>query len=721
MNARRARGWVTAAAVAVLGALGALGPGLPAEAATPSPTPSTTAVLDVQITQVSPTVLRPGADLTVRATLHNTTDEVVQNPGANLRLGGFRMGSLSELRTWADGGSRSAVARKASASPVPPLAPGASAPVVLTLAADDVPWLDLPDTWGPRGIAVDATAGNRVTDQQRTFALWLPSGDVPTVDVSLLAPVTGPPLAPSLTAAEPTTSGTGAPDTEPAPAPTAADPATVDRLEAATAPDSRLTALQDALSAHPEIGAVVDPALLAAAASAGTQAREWARTMTGTLDDRHVWALPWSDPDIAAAAHADRPDLVTLAARTGSDVSTLPVDGTLLWAPPGDGPDRATAAVTDIADADALVVGSGTVRGDGLSGADGARQQVTGTSGTVPALVGDTTLTDLLVEPDLVEPASTTATAVQRALAELAVAARSAGGEPPPLLISPGRSWSPDLPRLDAMLDAFHAAPWVRVTPASTLLDGARSDRGVLPSTAHDDAELSPASVQVLAGARERALGFATVTTDPQSLLAGVDAQVLAPLSVAWRQDPAGREALVAATVTSVDARTTGLFLAPQGDVTVISASSEVRFSVRNDLPVPATVLVDVKPRKACLEVGASEPVTVAANSAKTVPVHLVANANCDVVVVAQLTSAEGAAVSPPVQFTARVSPTIENVGTIVVGVLLAIGLVLGIVRTVRRGQSARRGARREPVGTGSLSLPVLGGPIDDPDPQDRS
>ena len=59
-------------------------------------------------------------------------------------------------------------------------------------------------------------------------------------------------------------------------------------------------------------------------------------------------------------------------------------------------------------------------------------------------------------------------------------------------------------------------------------------------------------------------------------------------------------------------------------------------------------------------------------------------------------TAADGTPVSQPVAFTARVTPTIEGVGTIVVGVLLAIGLVLGVVRTVRRGQSARRGSRVE-------------------------
>ena len=60
--------------------------------------------------------------------------------------------------------------------------------------------------------------------------------------------------------------------------------------------------------------------------------------------------------------------------------------------------------------------------------------------------------------------------------------------------------------------------------------------------------------------------------------------------------------------------------------------------------------------------------------------------------------------------FVVRASPTVESVGTAVVGVLLAVGLVLGVVRTVRRGQSARRGARLVHDDEGTRPLPVLGG-----------
>ncbi|MDR3068656.1 MAG: DUF6049 family protein, partial [Cellulomonas sp.] len=69
-----------------------------------------------------------------------------------------------------------------------------------------------------------------------------------------------------------------------------------------------------------------------------------------------------------------------------------------------------------------------------------------------------------------------------------------------------------------------------------------------------------------------------------------------------------------------------------------------------------------------------------------------------------------------PVKFDTTVRAQLEVVGTTVVGVLLGIGLVLGVVRTVRRGQSGRRGDRTtsEPVRLGVLGgdTPIAGTPI---------
>ncbi|MDQ0372593.1 DUF6049 family protein [Cellulomonas humilata] len=699
-----ARSRVLGAALALVGALALA---VPVSGAAGAPTPSPTPSLDpdlpvsVQITEVAPSVLRPGEDLRVRATLRNDGDEAIERPGAALRISRFRISVRADLDAWTSAGTTGLgrTRQDATAPVAAPLLPGASVPVELVVPAADVDLLEGADTWGPRGLVVEALDGTARVGIQRTFLLWLPSDDVPQTPLSVLVPVVGPPSAPSLDG----------------PGPSAATVAGIDEL---TRAGGRLRELAAAVAVAPQIGVAIDPALVAAASAGTLGTQDWAADLTAELRDHDVVALPWSDPDIAAAAHADRPDLVQLAldrtAQTG--IPGLSTSSGLLWAPGSGLPDETTAAVTSQVGADAIVLPP-TTNDEADDDTPGAARRVQTTDGQVTAYEPDAMLTRLYTAPSGVDAGATTATTVQRALAELAVITRETEADQPHLLIAPGRGWDPDVATVAALTTAFASTPWVRLAPVATLLDADVPDtRGTLPTSAVSTDELAPASVRALADARSRAVAFAGVTSEPAVLLDGVDDEVLAPLSVAWRVAPGGRDALVSAVIADVDARTTGLSIAPVSDLVVTAADSPLPIVVRNELAVPATVLLAVNPSKACLEVGEIAPVVVEAQSETNVRVPLHARANCTVDVSAQLTATDGLAVSPAVRFTAQVAPTIESIGTIVVGILLAIGLVLGIVRTVRRGQSARRGARTEAEAGTSTSLPVLGGtaPEDD-------
>lgn len=707
MSAPSRRRRVLSAALALVGAL-ALAVPLTGSAATPSPSPTTDPDLPVtiQITEVAPSVLRPGEDLHVRATLRNDGDQTIERPAAALRINRFRPVTRDEMDTWASAGTAglSATRRDVTTQVDSPLLPGGSVAVELEIPAANVRLRDGADTWGPRGLVVEALDGARRVGVQRTFLLWLPSDDVPQTSLSVLVPMVGPPSAPA----------------EGGTAPSAATVAGLDEL---TRPGGRLRELSAAVAVAPQIGVAVDPALLAAASAGSTGTRDWAADVTDELREHDVVALPWSDPDLAAAAHAGQPALVGLAVQRSAQVGVpgLTAPSGLLWAPGAGLPDQTTAAVTSEVGADGIVLPP-TTRDEDAEDTPDAAQRVQTTDGPVTAYAPDALLTRLFTAPQGVDASATTATTVQRALAELAVITRETESDQPHLLVAPTRGWDPDVPTVAALMTAFADAPWVRLRPVTTVLGSDAPDtRATLPTDVTSPDELAPSSVRALADARERAVAFAGVTSEPDVLLDGVDNQVLAPLSVAWRVAPTGRDALVSSAVADVDARTTGLGIAPVSDLVVTSAVSPLWIVVRNDLTVPATVLLAVTPRKACLEVEEIEPVVVDAQSETSVRVELHARANCSVVVTAELTATDGLSVSPAVRFTAQVAPTIESIGTIVVGILLAIGLVLGIVRTVRRGQSARRGARTEAEAGTSTSLPVLGGtaPEDEPSEQE--
>ncbi|MBD7918751.1 hypothetical protein H9657_10755 [Cellulomonas sp. Sa3CUA2] len=706
VSPRRAASSVLLAALVTLLGLGALvapaasAAPAPSSLTTPAPAPTRDDALPVrvQITEVSPAVLRPGEDLVVTARLTNTSAEEVVDPRVLVHLERIRPGSRADLQVWLDEpvtGQRVGN-RVAQATTEAALAPGASVDVTVTAPADSIGLLDRPDTWGARGLAVQAVAGGQRVGLQRSFVLWATeSDDVPQARVSVLAPVVGPAAVPAdldVTAPGPT-------------------------LGELVQPGGRLDSMLAIARTSPDVALMVDPAVLASARAGTDATAAWAGDLAAVAVGRDVVALPWSDPDLTALAHAAAPGLLDVAVQTSATAVTTAVDGgrplsartDVLWAP-GPVTDQSTIDLAAQSGASVLVLSPDDLPED--VEAAGARSELTSSAGTIAGLVPDATLTTLLADPAELVPDPTDATVVQRVLAELSVLARSSDQGLQHVLIALPRDADPDAELVEAVLAAVQGAPWSRTAPLTALLGarGATDEADAPPATVDVPAALAPAQVDRLVAARDATVAFATVTEDAGPLLAGVDAAVLAPLATAWREEPTVRAGLVDAVVEAVDARRVGLTLARTSAQYLVSANNTVRFSVRNDLPADAAVRVQTKPRKACLRTEPSETVVVPADGEEVVPVAVHAIANCEVVVEAVLTSADGTPLAEPVTFVVRASPTIESVGTAVVGVLLAVGLVLGVGRTVRRGQSARRGARLVHDDAGTRPLPVLGG-----------
>lgn len=657
-------------------------PALPAAAAD-DPFP-----VRVEITSIDPVVLRPGEDLTVRATLHNDGDTELEHASAVLRINRFRISTRDDVEAWADRPDTDVVGNRDDATQVldDPLAPGASADVTLTVPAAEVGLLDLPGVWGPRGLAVEARDSGVRTGITRSFVLWYPEESVTPVPVSVLLPVAGPTTDPLATAATNT-------------------------LDALTDPAGRLGRTLAAAQVDNAIGIAADPALVEQARAGGTQSQSWAQALVAATGRHDTFTLPWSDPDVAAVAHADESSLLDVAVDRSQASDVLGTGRrTVVWAAPDQALDGPTTTLAAGADALAAIAPTPAVGAESSV----AHARMSTTSGALDRLVPDGTLSAMLVDPSTVQAGTTSATTAQRALAELAVIAREDEASPGPVLLAPGRDQVPDPVAVETVVHALRTAPWVQVDPVSTLLVGTatRVDAPTGRVTAND--EIPTSQVTTLAETRAHAVDFSAVTPDPATLLAGVDEETLAPLALAWRTDPPGRTTLAKGVVKSVTERTVGLSIAPLSDLNVISAEAPVRVTLRNELEVPATVQLVMTPRKACLQVDPIDAVTIDPASSAIVAVNLRATANCDVTVTATLESTDGDVVAAPRQFTARVSPTIESVGTYAVGALLVVGLVLGIVRTVRRGQSARRGARTEAETGPAPTLPVLGGAPDE-------
>lgn len=654
----------------------------------------------VAITSITPQVLTPDETLVVVARVHNAGEEEIADPVARLHVNRFRVVDRAGVDAWADLGPGeppgSVVATERLEDPLPP---GATRAVRFEIAGRELGFLDLPDTWGPRGLAVSLADGAATVDVDRSFILWLSTDQVPQTRVSILAPLTGNPVdVPAWTVS--TASNGASPDPEPDGEQPAGEPDDGDVLGAeAIGPlvsaQGRLAAVLGATAAHKHVAYAVDPAVVAASlASSDSAASAWTAQLLETLDGRDVFALAWADPDVAALARGEGDALLDgalrLSAERSEELLRRSVRTELVW-PAGGLADATTLEFAARAGAKTVVAAPGVLAPalDPSPVSPTGRTTVATEAGDVVVLVPDAGLVADLVSP----VGSTPATIAQRLLAETAVIAREPSTELRHLVIALPRDWHPDPTIVQAQLEALSAAPWVDPTALSSLLGtpDPRVERKPLPRQADDREMLDTDTVADLSQRLAFATDFAPVLTAPDRFLARQTAQLLAPTAVAWRADPAGRADLAARVIEEAEARTVGLEVVTGSDVSLIAAEGEVPVTVRNGLVEDANVVVELRPSSGVLVAGDPVTVLVAAGEQATVRVPVRSVANGDVTIEVALLSPEGRPVAPSSSFGVRVRAEWENVGTGVVAALLGVGLVAGIVRTVRRGRAGTR------------------------------
>lgn len=657
--------------------------------------------LDVRVTAITPQVLGPGQDLAVSVRVRNDGPTAVEQPRVVASMDRTAFISRFSLDRWRTAGPTDPVGSDLVVSDLPTaLAPGQQTTVELLVPASQVRLTTRATSWGARGLAVsvvDRADPARVRlGVVRTFALWFPPQEVSATRVSVLAPLVGP-------AADATTD------------------AWVPDLEAATAPGGRLADVLEATADATGVTWLLDPWLLDAADLGGVAARAWADALLEGATDREVQLLPYLDTDLGALAHAGRGALATAAVRRSEAAARahgLPDAARVSLAlPAATEPDLATAALAGAADDLALVVGPGTLPAPAvLTYTPSGRATVTAGGGAVTVLVPDARLSAALttgrvaVDEALLAPtgALTPATAAQDLLAELAVITRERPNDSRHVLVSVPRDWSPDPDVAAAQLAALAAAPWVRTEPVAALVGLAdpEVDRGTLPTRSVVDVEVPGTEIEALTSTLQRREDLVGMLADPETALGDIELELLAPLSVAWRANPAGRSTLVERGRASTTALADAVTVAPTTDegINVLSTSAELPVNVSNALAEPITVAVRLRPDDPRLRADDPVEVTIPAETQVLVrvPVHAVQSA--DVQVTVEVLTPGGTVVDDDTSFLVRVRAEWEGIGTAILGSLLAVGLVIGIVRTIRRGRTARRAAPEPDAGPDALS-----------------
>ncbi|MFP5334547.1 MAG: DUF6049 family protein [Actinomycetes bacterium] len=631
----------------------------------------------LEVTALGPAVLRPDGTVSVRGTLRNDGPVAVDALEVRLFAWTPRLRSREAVDEWAEGrsGIRSGN-RLLDIVEVESLAGGEQRAVELQAPASDLGLSTRTTSWGPRGLTVDVVDDD--FDQlvvERGFTVWdpRPAADVDAATrVSLLAPLTAGP--PDVT--------TGL-----------LDPGRTAEL---TAEGGRLSRVVQ-VSAGTGAAWAVDPAVLASAAA---EEQGWLAVVRDEAARRDVLALPRSDPDLLGASRAGTPELYELATRLSrgdlaAALGTSPL-AEAAW-PAGGGADDAAVALAARSDATVVVLGAGAHPPvDPEAGTLTGRSTVRAGDERLDGLLVDTALSTALTDAtEGEEPALATA----RLLAETAVVDRAAdaGDRRPHLLLSLPRDWDPDPGVAARVLQTLLSAPWLAEAPLRELLAAEPDDvdRAPVSLTDADRAtELPPDGLRRAAGALASARELSSALTRPDRVLDGIEVSAVAASAVAWRHEPAAWADALDELTARVTALQSAVRVVEGSAVNVVSASTDLPVTVANDLEQDVDVVVAVQPRSPRLVARGEVEIRVPAGSAERVslPVRAVANGNTDVVV--SIRTPDGALLGEPVTVPVRVRADWETRGMLVAGAALALVLVVGLTRTIRRGR--RRGATTE-------------------------
>ena len=702
--------------------------------------PATAQMIDGQVTlsvdSLAPEIITSGQDLNISGTIANGTDEPLKGLSLTARVQDSTELTVTGLESWLASERDSATRAIDLGVLDSSIAPGAVQTFSLTVAADDLS-LGQEDQWGPRGMEVTASQGRNAVAQDRTLLVWDTGEKAARSRVTALIPVTASAedLTLLTTGAEPPTDAqladlrrritsllalagdgvvlavdpallealgvTEEPPSAATPSasasPSANDTGNADGGEASPVPSASAGPPTDSPSAAPSTpSATASPSGPGQDSTERSPGRVLTRALTEALAAGDVIALPWADIDVAGLTHLGESDLLADAWKRTGDSRTVAVGApaSLTWL----AGDLDSATLNALPESARTIV---TAPGDlpVTEEMTYTPSQVTSV-GSRTVLTPDTNLSDTL-GGTLVTDESTNRLsdldAVQLLRGETAVITRQAPAISRSIVMTLDRADAAtiDTKALAARLRALRESSWTspQGLEALTAEAAAQQDEGVkmhradVPDQVIGDTELSSADMTAARATRDYLTSVTSILPDPRAAIGSASEVVVRTASSVWRSDPAGRTDMAESARERGTAVTTGLTAVPSRTINLIASEANLPVRITSSLNQDATVVVRLLSGSARLQTVEDIPLTVPADGQAnaTVPVRAVGSGDVDLTIM--LLAADGTAVGAPQTIHMRVHADWESRGTRAMGAGLAILLVGGIVRTVRRGR----------------------------------
>ena len=408
---------------------------------------------------------------------------------------------------------------------------------------------------------------------------------------------------------------------------------------------------------------------------------------TALVSGREVFGTLSGDPDFTSLAHGDDLTLLDFAARDARENSqpalqNLPLLATI---PAVDAP------TIELAESKGAVAGLLDVAGGATRLGSGPVVDVAAGTITLPVLVPNARLSKVLADyrPGMPDAAA-------RVVAEAALVAEAGDGITP-VVVAPGAAWELTGPGVSQPLAELLGAPWVIPVSAQSVISGTARGSADAPTIAGTADDLGADLIKALSRQFDDLSQLSLTAEDPASIYVPGGRTLLEPLAVGLRTNPDARTTTYQAARDDVAATLAGLHVAAGSDVNLIAASGNVPITLRNDLPVDATVTVVMRSASPNLVVQDTPVVTIPAGGDVTALVAVTGVKSANVSATVALENSEGDVVAAPQVIHVRVRADWGNAVTAVFSVGLALLLIAGIIRTIRRGRRSSRMAPMSP------------------------
>ncbi len=184
---------------------------------------------------------------------------------------------------------------------------------------------------------------------------------------------------------------------------------------------------------------------------------------------------------------------------------------------------------------------------------------------------------------------------------------------------------------------------------------------------------------------------YATIASDPESVVVQRWNRYLALFSSAWIGNPQGRDAQWQTAQEDSAAFHNSVFIEQGSAITVLADRTELPVTIRNDLPSAVTVQLVVSPSRGNLRV--EQPtlsVVVPAESFRRVSVPVRSLANGTVPVELSLTNSLGLPLGESVTLPVTIRAGWESVITVGLAVIIGLVFAIGIYRAVQRRMAGK-------------------------------